>query len=367
MFLPGLRAIAPLLYLHLLLTLPQTVRGDVEFTSPAAGAKVDVGTIDVQWKESGVSPPIVDLTVYTLVLLVGGNNDGNDTLTIATFQTEGDFSSGNNASGTIPAGIAGPVENGFFFKIMSASSAGESVINYSNRFSITGLSGYTPPEYREAVEALGGSMYGPGNAGDNAVTSSVINAPTSTATGPARVTVTEHPTASGGTGDGPSHGGGGGAGEKDGSAMSTGALAGIAVAGVLVGLAATAFALWVFLRRRKRRQQHGKEQGEIFAKFSNDSSDLSRETSYTQGMTQTPAELDPYASRVTEADDGMPPPELDSTVRAELAGDFVHWEPQPPPPLTPVPDTPLSVRTLDGSPSLTPTDLRWPVMPRDNV
>lgn len=48
---------------------------DVEFVSPNAGGFVPVGTIDVQWKDSGISPPISELTQFTLSLMVGGNED----------------------------------------------------------------------------------------------------------------------------------------------------------------------------------------------------------------------------------------------------------------------------------------------------
>ena len=47
---------------------------DVEFTEPAAGANLTAGQIDVQWKESGISPLISELTQYTLSLMVGGND-----------------------------------------------------------------------------------------------------------------------------------------------------------------------------------------------------------------------------------------------------------------------------------------------------
>jgi hypothetical protein len=90
---------------------PLAVVADVEFTSPAAGASVPVGTIDVAWKESGIAPSIKDLTAYTLVLMVGGNEDGNQ-LALTTFTSQGTFATGNYATGTIPSGIAGPVPNG---------------------------------------------------------------------------------------------------------------------------------------------------------------------------------------------------------------------------------------------------------------
>ena len=54
---------------------------DVEFTEPAAGANLTAGQIDVQWKDSGISPLISELTQYTLSLMVGGN-DLNDMVSL---------------------------------------------------------------------------------------------------------------------------------------------------------------------------------------------------------------------------------------------------------------------------------------------
>jgi len=54
---------------------------DVEFTEPAAGANLTAGQIDVKWKDSGISPPIDELTQYTLSLMVGGN-DLNDMVSL---------------------------------------------------------------------------------------------------------------------------------------------------------------------------------------------------------------------------------------------------------------------------------------------
>lgn len=50
---------------------------DVEFISPNAGGFVPAGTIDVQWQNSGISPPISELTQFTLSLMVGGNQDSD--------------------------------------------------------------------------------------------------------------------------------------------------------------------------------------------------------------------------------------------------------------------------------------------------
>ena len=101
---------------------PLAVFADVQFTSPAAGSTVAAGTIDVQCKNSAIAPSIQDLTGYTLVLMVGGNEDGN-MLALTTFVSQGTFTSGNQATGTIPSGIAGAVPNGLYVDEASAHSA----------------------------------------------------------------------------------------------------------------------------------------------------------------------------------------------------------------------------------------------------
>ena len=64
--------------LGLILSLaPLAVVADVQFTSPSAGASVPAGTINLQWKDNGIAPAIADLTAYTLVLMVGGNDDAD--------------------------------------------------------------------------------------------------------------------------------------------------------------------------------------------------------------------------------------------------------------------------------------------------
>lgn len=92
---------------------PLAVFADVQFTSPAAGAQIAAGTINVEWRESKIAPSIQDLTAYTLVLMVGGNEDGN-MLALTTFTSQGTFAAGNQATGTIPSGIAGPLPNGLY-------------------------------------------------------------------------------------------------------------------------------------------------------------------------------------------------------------------------------------------------------------
>jgi hypothetical protein len=106
-------------------------QADVRFTEPSAGANLTAGRIDVRWEDSGIDPPISELTQYTLSLMVGGNDDANMVCSmfplahptnceanvllqqpVSTFQSEGAFTAGDTAQGTIPEGIAANVPNG---------------------------------------------------------------------------------------------------------------------------------------------------------------------------------------------------------------------------------------------------------------
>ncbi|KXL44687.1 hypothetical protein M433DRAFT_162285 [Acidomyces richmondensis BFW] len=138
---------------------------DVQFTSPAAGASLPAGSITVTWKDSGTSPAISQLTTYTLTLMVGGNTDSNS-LPLTTITANGDFSSGNSITGTISPGLAGSTKNGFYLKMISVAKEGGTIINYSDRFTLTGMTGTTPAVYEEAVTALGGSTAGPATVND---------------------------------------------------------------------------------------------------------------------------------------------------------------------------------------------------------
>ncbi|KAK5174729.1 Cell wall synthesis protein kre9 precursor [Saxophila tyrrhenica] len=348
--------------------LPTIVLADVEFTEPAAGSAVNAAqTIQVKWKESDIAPPITNLGAYTLTLMTGGNED-NNMLPLPVFVSEGNFQAGYEASGTIPTGIAQDVKNGFFFRILTSDYNGTMVINYSDRFSIPNLTGITPPRYLNAATALDGSMKGPNNVGDAApssASSSSISTPTSTGIGKAHsrvVTMTETnpaPTATGSPNTPKS--------SPKSSGISTGALAGIAIAGAAIGILGIGLALWVCLRGRRRRETAAMK---LASEDGNDSDDnLRREMSFApSSQLQTPpAELDPYAT-IVEAGDGMRPPEMDSmNVRAELEGDSEHshyWQDEP---LTPVPDTPVECLTLDNHGRAVLGMPGTPVQPRYNV
>lgn len=52
-----------------------SANADIKFSSPAAGAVISGNSIDVEFEDGGVNPPISDFTSYTLQLCAGGNTD----------------------------------------------------------------------------------------------------------------------------------------------------------------------------------------------------------------------------------------------------------------------------------------------------
>ena len=108
---------------------------DVEFTAPAAGATETGGsTLSVEWKESGTGPPITSFSTYQLFLCAGGNEASSFVSTehactqirlglvvlllmfqfqiqLAPIATNGQFSAGNSAAGTIQVNIGAPTKN----------------------------------------------------------------------------------------------------------------------------------------------------------------------------------------------------------------------------------------------------------------
>ncbi|KAK4544049.1 hypothetical protein LTR36_004547 [Oleoguttula mirabilis] len=145
--------------LTLLAALTPYALGYPKFTTPAAGASVAAGTISVAWENSG-SPAISTLSTYTLTLIVGGN-DAATQLPLTAIEADGDFTTGNTASGAVTAGLAGSTTNGFFLKMVSVSSDGGTITTYSDRFTMTGMTGTTAATYLTAVTALDGATAGP--------------------------------------------------------------------------------------------------------------------------------------------------------------------------------------------------------------
>ncbi|KAL8927568.1 MAG: hypothetical protein Q9208_002375 [Pyrenodesmia sp. 3 TL-2023] len=143
--------------LILLATLSSFALADVQFTSPAAGATLQAGKpIKAEWKDSGDGTPLTDLKTYTLFLCAGGN-EAESFSQIAPINANGLFSAGNTASATVATTIGGPDKNAWFLKMQSVGAKGEQVINYSDRFTIAGMTGVFPANVITGLETVSGT------------------------------------------------------------------------------------------------------------------------------------------------------------------------------------------------------------------
>jgi len=138
----------------LLASIP-SVFADVQFSIPAAGAKVPGGTtFTVTWTESGAAPSISDLSAYQLFLFSGSNAQPQQ----LTLLKNAAFSTGNTVTVTVPVGIGGPTpDNAYFLGMISTATAGGTVTNYSDRFTMTGMTGVFAPTVATALEGVSGT------------------------------------------------------------------------------------------------------------------------------------------------------------------------------------------------------------------
>ncbi|GAB7364780.1 hypothetical protein MBLNU230_g5578t1 [Neophaeotheca triangularis] len=136
-----------------LFSLTSLVSAFPRITSPAPGGRVAAGPIDVEWEDNGDTPRLADLGDYTWHLIVGGNEgaeqkplaDGPGSTPIASGSTEVE----------IDPGLSETVRNGFYFKMVCTAIDGGTVTVYSDRFTITDMTGVLEPEFADAVEGLG--------------------------------------------------------------------------------------------------------------------------------------------------------------------------------------------------------------------
>lgn len=160
-------------YFWLLAGVIPYIFADVKFITPEAGATIEAGsTLTIEWEESDESPPLDALLSYQLFLCAGGNEDGsyvcsscpaplchvltNCQIPLKTLVPTGSFSDGNTASATVEVGLGESIENAYFLKIISAAQGG-SVINYSPRFSFSGMTGTFPPDVTTGLETVDGT------------------------------------------------------------------------------------------------------------------------------------------------------------------------------------------------------------------
>ncbi|KIV82336.1 hypothetical protein PV11_04455 [Exophiala sideris] len=131
------------------------VRADVQVTGPEAGDTVIGLKLSITWKDSGTSPALSDLASYQLFLCAGGNKDSNY-IQLATLVADGDYSTGDSVSVTLTAGLGANVENAYFLKFISAATGG-TVINFSDRFTLSGMTGVFSAAVTEGLATVSGT------------------------------------------------------------------------------------------------------------------------------------------------------------------------------------------------------------------
>lgn len=126
-----------------------------QITSPAAGASLPgTGAITVEWKDDGEAPKLTALQSFTLQLVVGGNTEADSATILGGSPVTFGSATSTDFTGLAPA-LADEVKNGFYFRMISVASQGGTVVTFSDRFSLTGMTGTTAKNFVDAATAAG--------------------------------------------------------------------------------------------------------------------------------------------------------------------------------------------------------------------
>ncbi|TGO36380.1 hypothetical protein BHYA_0126g00060 [Botrytis hyacinthi] len=110
------------------------------FSAPAAGAVETAATpFTVTWADNGDAPAIADITTYQLDLCAGSST-GADLAVIYPVTASAALGSTVSTSVTVPAARGSSVTNAYFMRMIATTASG-TVTVYSNRFSISGMTG----------------------------------------------------------------------------------------------------------------------------------------------------------------------------------------------------------------------------------
>lgn len=115
---------------------------DVSITAPASGKTYSglLGTvlIDITWEDLGSGYSLSDFTAYTFILMTGSNSNITAIKTIgksiAASSITGDLYTAEFASLVCADGL-------FYFQVYAAVSTTEYAISYTNRFTLSGMTG----------------------------------------------------------------------------------------------------------------------------------------------------------------------------------------------------------------------------------
>ncbi|KAL4889110.1 Ser-Thr-rich glycosyl-phosphatidyl-inositol-anchored membrane family-domain-containing protein [Aspergillus ambiguus] len=126
------------------LSLLATALADVEFISPKAGAVLRAGdVVTVHWKDTGSVPRISQFTQYDLYLCAGEVVSGYNE-EVAILMKDVLFARGNSVSFKIDPELGADVPDAYFLKMVS-SGPDAFTINYSQHFTISGMTGSFAP------------------------------------------------------------------------------------------------------------------------------------------------------------------------------------------------------------------------------
>lgn len=152
-----LNPLVHLLFFLSVLLLHNAAAIGVDFTTPGGGATWPAGPITINWTDAGGNPSMADLTTYTLHLMVGGNAPGNSKA-IQTIGKEDAPVSDKGVEDDIQADLAESIQNGFYLMMVSNTSQGNQVINYSDRFTLIQMNGTTDTVYLDGANKEAGNV-----------------------------------------------------------------------------------------------------------------------------------------------------------------------------------------------------------------
>jgi len=196
-----------------------------------------------------------NLVTGTVVLVVGGIAT-DDTQVLTTIGSPNVSIADGQVTGNIPANVAQSIQNGFYLMMTSNTTDGNSVINYSNRFTLIEMSGTTDGQVLNGATTQAGSVSNVPAAQYNVIEHPTPSsaAPTATATA-----TTETATANSTATSDPFPGDG------DGGHLSGPMLAGVIAGSILAAIGAISLVIWTvfFYKRIARKKREQKTQDEI--------------------------------------------------------------------------------------------------------
>lgn len=109
---------------------------DVQLISPASGSSVAGGAVTLQWQDSGANPALVAIAAADIILCTGTDLAPVTLLTLAGSVPLGKTTS---LAVTIPVTIGATGQ--YFIKFVETTGGGSVVTTYSDRFTLTGMTG----------------------------------------------------------------------------------------------------------------------------------------------------------------------------------------------------------------------------------